>query len=144
MGPQYDHFCWTRLKLTIKFLSLFNFWNCDTSSSHLFCFSMRFVSSVNLPSYFRGDPGNQRDRLTSLGWDVFICWILNKRSNQIKVLLYQASRNSSASSVNQTSDVTAVFHDVVMGNHANTITSLNGSETNGYNATLNFIERKVS
>ena len=30
-----------------------------------------------------------------------------------------------------------------MGNHANTITSLNGSETNGYNATLNFIERKV-
>ena len=30
-----------------------------------------------------------------------------------------------------------------MGNHANTITRLNGSETNGYNATLNFIERKV-
>ena len=30
-----------------------------------------------------------------------------------------------------------------MGNHANIITSLNGSETNGYNATLNFIERKV-
>ena len=29
-----------------------------------------------------------------------------------------------------------------MGNYANTI-SLNGSETNGYNATLNFIERKV-
>ena len=30
-----------------------------------------------------------------------------------------------------------------MGNHANTITSLNGSETNGYNASLNLIERKV-
>ena len=30
-----------------------------------------------------------------------------------------------------------------MGNYANTITSLNDSETNGYNATLNFIERKV-
>ena len=30
-----------------------------------------------------------------------------------------------------------------MGNHANTITSLNGSETNGYNAMLNFIEKKV-
>ena len=27
----------------------------------------------------------------------------------------------------------AGFHDGVMGNHANTITSLNGSETNGYN-----------
>ena len=27
----------------------------------------------------------------------------------------------------------AGFHDDVMGNHANTITSLNGSETNGYN-----------
>ena len=27
----------------------------------------------------------------------------------------------------------AGFHDEVMGNHANTITSLNGSETNGHN-----------
>ena len=51
-------------------------------------------------------------------------------------------RNSSANSVNQTPDVTR-SNDDVMGNHANTITSLNGSETNDYNATLNFTERKV-
>ena len=51
---------------------------------------MSFVSSANLPSYFRGDPGNRRDRPTSVGWDVFIRRILNKRSNQVKVLLYRA------------------------------------------------------
>ena len=141
-------------KLTIKFLSLFNFWSCDTSSSssfkgrntlivfffltidvqievsriclniadqviyiqivllpniilnfssqsfkflfefltaRLFCFSMSFVSSANLPSYFRGNPGNRRDRLTNFGWDVFIRRILNKRSNQVKVLLYRTN-----------------------------------------------------
>ena len=37
----------------------------------------------------------------------------------------------------------AAFHDDVMGNHANATTSLNGSEINGYNGTLYFIERKV-
>ena len=141
------------LKLTIRFLSLFNFWSCDTSFSSsfqgrntlivffltidvpievsriclnaadqvnyiqivllpnvilnfssqsfklwpefltacLFCFGMSFVSSANLPSYFRGDPGNRRDRPTSFGWAVFIRRILNKRSNQVKVLLYRAS-----------------------------------------------------
>ena len=57
----------------------------------LFCFSMSFVSSANLLSYFRGNPGNQRDRPTSFGWDVFIRRILNKRNNQIEVLLYRAS-----------------------------------------------------
>ena len=56
-----------------------------------FCFSMSFVSSANLPSYFRSNPGNRRDRPTSFGWDVFIRRILNKRSNQVKVLLYRAS-----------------------------------------------------
>ena len=140
-------------KLTIKFLSLFNFWSCDTSSSssfkgrntlivffltidvaievsriclnvadqviyiqivllpnvilnfssqsfkfwpefftvRLFCFSMSFVSSAKLPSYFWGNPGNRRDRPTSFGWDVFIRRILNKRSNQVKVLLHRVS-----------------------------------------------------
>ena len=27
----------------------------------LVCFGMSFVSSANLPSYFRGNPGNRRD-----------------------------------------------------------------------------------
>ena len=133
-------------KLTIKLLSLFNFWSCDTSSSssfkgrntlmvvfltidvpievsriclnvadqviyiqiallpnvilnfssqsfkfwpefltaRLFCFSMSFVSSANLPSYFRGDPGNRRDRPTSFGWDVFIRRILKKEVIKLK------------------------------------------------------------
>ena len=60
-------------------------------TAHLFCFSRSFVSSANLPSYFRGNPGNRRDRLTNFGWDVFIRRILNKRSNQVKVLLYRTS-----------------------------------------------------
>ena len=34
-------------------------------------------------------------------------------------------------------------NDDVMGNHANTIRSLNASETNRYNTTLNFMVRKV-
>ena len=137
--------------MTIKFLSLFNFWSCDTSSfssfkwrntlifffltidvptevsriclniadqviyiqimllpnvilnfssqsfkfwsefltTRLFCVSMGFVSSANLPSCFGGNPGNRRDRPTSFGWNVFIHRILNKRSNQVKVLLYR-------------------------------------------------------
>ena len=37
-------------------------------------------------------------------------------------------RNSSANAVNQTSDVHVGFHDDIIGNHANTITRLNGSE----------------
>ena len=52
---------------------------------------MSFISSANLPSYFRGNLGNRRDRPTSFGWDVFIRRILNKRSNQVKVLLYRTS-----------------------------------------------------
>ena len=51
----------------------------------LFCFSMSFVSSADLPSYFRGNPGNLRGRPTMFGWDVFIRRILNERSNQVKV-----------------------------------------------------------
>ena len=60
-------------------------------TARLSCFSMSFVSSANLPSYFRGYLGNRRDWPTSFGRDVFICHILNKRGNQVKVLLYWAS-----------------------------------------------------
>ena len=56
---------------------------CVRTARH-FCFSMSFVSSANLPSYFRGNPGNRRDRPTSFGLDVFMRRILNKRSNQDK------------------------------------------------------------
>ena len=35
---------------------------------------MSLVSSANLPSYFRGNPGNRRDRPTSFGWDLFILY----------------------------------------------------------------------
>ena len=57
----------------------------------LVCFSMSFVSSANLPSYFRGNPGNRRDCPTSFGWKVFIRRILNKISNQDNILLCRAS-----------------------------------------------------
>ena len=45
---------------------------------------MSFVSSANLPSYFRGDPGNRTDRPTSFGRDVFIRRILNKEVIKLK------------------------------------------------------------
>ena len=52
-------------------------------------------------------------------------------------------RNSSASSVNQTSDVTRSipwWRNVKPCQHHN---KFKCSETNGYNSTLNFIEKKV-
>ena len=42
----------------------FKFWS-EFLTARLFCFSMSVVSSANLPSYFRGNPGNRRDRPTS-------------------------------------------------------------------------------
>ena len=78
-------------KIILNFSSQsFKFWS-EFLTARLVCFSMSFVSSTNLPSYFRGDPGNQRDRPTSFEWDMFICRILNKRSNQVKVLFYGSS-----------------------------------------------------
>ena len=56
----------------------------------LFALAWGLVSFSDLPSYFRGNPGNRRDRPTSFGWDVVIRRILNKRSNQDKVLLHRA------------------------------------------------------
>ena len=45
-----------------------------------FCLCMSFIFPANLPSYLRCNPGNWRDWPASFRWDMFIRWVLNKRS----------------------------------------------------------------
>ena len=50
-------------------------------TARLLCFSMNFISSAHLPSYFRGNPGNWRDRPTivlKLALENELSWIIFK------------------------------------------------------------------
>ena len=121
-------------------------------------YSQNFKSLASLCSWagwwFESNLVGTRRQVFLVTWlKCFVCFMIFKvTKHQSHQLTYMYSHCSWASLdllshselLGQFRESDAGFHDDVIGNQANTITRLNDSEITAKNATLNFLERKVS